>query len=358
MTKISEIYWGSYQMYEGPYFKGKIPYKTPKSLQDYDKLLAVITATEGGHYDAINMYDRMILSSGLIQWGEAGIFAVSNMLGEVCNAGHPNMVLEPLSHVLNDCNAEFKKNPKGVWRFFLGGKEVTTVAQQQLLFLGCDGHKGSWTPEAKMRAKAWAAAVASIWENPDAQEIQRKYTSSRLLLFSMRESKEVLFNDNLPHEGWVGAIKAIYLSFAANLPKVANDMLASTVFVGPKWSESWCISLIKRLTFGPNIAIYPRRYDAIRPVVESIYGIQLPKNAKSLETWTPSLLEEKSTIVNEVNTTSNIENIVLTQIKETSVDEKTSTIVTSQLINDVQKRPNVFEVIMLILRQIFSFFRR
>jgi len=286
MTTPEDIHWGAYQEYEGPFYKGKIPYQIPEKPQDFDKLIAVITATEGGRYDAINMYDRMILSVGLIQWGEAGIFAVSNLLGEVCDQVGLDTVLNPLNDILNICEAEFKKNPKNQWRFFLKGNEVTTISQQQQLFLGCDGHKGNWTPEAKVRAKKWAASVANVWVDPKAQEVQRRYTANRVLAFNMKESRVLLFNDSLPSTGWVGAIRAIYLSFAANLPKTANDMLVSTKFIGEKWSEEWCISLVKKLTFGAKIGIYPRRYEAIRPVVEKLYGVNLPKTAKDLEFWT------------------------------------------------------------------------
>jgi hypothetical protein len=297
MTTPEDIHWGAYQEYEGPFYKGKIPYQIPEKPQDFDKLIAVITATEGGRYDAINMYDRMILSVGLIQWGEAGIFAVSNLLGEVCNQLSPDVVLQPLQTVLNIQDVEFKKNPKGQWRFFLKGKEVTTITEQQQLFLGCDGHKGNWTPTAKAHAKSWAAAVANVWVNPKAQEIQRRYTANKVLGFAMKESKALLFNDTLPSTSWIGAMRAIYLSFAANLPKTANDMLISTKFIGEKWSEEWCISLIKQLTLGPKIGIYPRRYDAIRPVVEKLYGINLPKTVKDLESW--SAPEPKDAIKND-----------------------------------------------------------
>ena len=84
-------------------------------------------------------------------------------------------------------------------------------------------------------------------------------------------------------------------------------MLISTKFIGEKWSEEWCVSLIKQLTFGPKIGIYPRRYEAIRPVVEKLYGINLPKTVKDLESW--SAPEPKDVIKNdqknEITTTQN-----------------------------------------------------
>jgi len=56
-----------------------------------------------------------------------------------------------------------------------------------------------------------------------------------------------------------------------------------------KWSKDWCIHITKQLTFGPKIAIYPHRYKAIRPVVEKLYGVDLPDHADELKKWTQSM---------------------------------------------------------------------
>jgi hypothetical protein len=67
MVDKSQIKWGEYKNYEGPYFIGSVPFSLSSNPSDDEKILAVITATEGGCYDSINMYDSCILSSGLIQ---------------------------------------------------------------------------------------------------------------------------------------------------------------------------------------------------------------------------------------------------------------------------------------------------
>jgi hypothetical protein len=62
-----QIGWSTYEGCEGPYFRGDIPFQEPKNPDFLDKCLATVTATESGHYDAVNMYDSGILSVGLIQ---------------------------------------------------------------------------------------------------------------------------------------------------------------------------------------------------------------------------------------------------------------------------------------------------
>ena len=97
--------------------------------------------------------------------------------------------------------------------------------------------------------------------------------------------------DGQPSMGWTGAMRAIYLSFAGNLPSVASKQLDLGVKSTDKakWSKDWCIHIAKQLTFGPKIAIYPHRYKAIRPVVERLYGVDLPDMAEDLKKWTSGM---------------------------------------------------------------------
>ena len=52
-----------------------------------------------------------------------------------------------------------------------------------------------------------------------------------------------------------------------------------------KWSKEWSINLLKQLTFGPSVTIYPVRYNVIRPKIEEIWHIELPKTAKDLDQY-------------------------------------------------------------------------
>ena len=286
-----KIGWSAYSSYEGPFFGGVQSFHLPGEPDESDRYLAVITAAEGGHYDAINMYDRGIISVGIIQWIEAGQFSVSGMLGEVCDVVGEDAVMVPLKPAMDLVGCTFKKNAHGQWRFFFNDAkgEVDSLEKTRILFLGCPGLKGSWTPEAKQRAKTWAACVANVWATEEARHAQNVYTRVRLPGFVMSDAKSALFGSE-PNEGWVGALRAAYMSFAINLPAVANAQVKEvlpTLSGLTKWSPDWCTAVLKQLTFGPAIKIYPIRYNGIRPVLEHLWGITLPKTADDLAAWKP-----------------------------------------------------------------------
>lgn len=295
---IKDIGWGKYSSFEGPYFRGSRKYVLPKNATEAQKRLRVVTATEGGSYDAVNSYDQCIISIGLIQLCEARYFLTSNLLHYVAETLSPDHVLRPLQPALTLTKSTFKKNKAGRWRFHTinddgSYTEVTTLKQQQDLFLGCSGKIGSWNDVAKNRAKLWAACMANIWENTDACMVQAEYLGARLPSYVVKSAKDVLWDDK-NDEGWVGATRAAYLSFTANIPATAAKNLASFLASTDleKWSEDWCIGLIKQLTFGKSISIYPQRYDRIRPWIEDLWNVKLPKDHVALKAWEPKLRDD------------------------------------------------------------------
>jgi hypothetical protein len=348
MANIEDISWGSYQEYEGPFYKGKIRFELPKNPTIVDKRLATITAVESGKYDAINMYDRMIVSVGIIQWGEANNFSVTKMLGLICDSGFESIVQGCLKEAMQFSGSTFKKNQKGIWRFFIGDSEVNSLALQQKLFLGCDGRKGSWkTEEQKKYAKRWAAGIASILEDPRTRDIQKKFTIDRLMGFVSGDAKKVLFDDKTT-TSWAEATRAIYLTFAINLPRIAGEMFSSTKFSGEKWSPEWCLCLIKRLTFGPNIKIYPTRYDKLRPAVERLFEIELPKNSESLWSWKP--IEEKKQAQEQVEKIPTIIDEKLLEELNQIVLNKPQVVVKQP---EVDSRGGILELIKSLLKKFF-----
>jgi len=287
MVTPSDIGWGKYSQYEGPYFRGTRKFQLPAKPSEEHRLLAVITSTEGGSFDAINMYDRCILSTGLLQWCEAKYFLTSNLLGAIA-AADPSL-LQPLQAALQAADAQFVEKSPGKWRFFWREprNEVDDAVEQAKLFLlDSSGHQGSWNETSKHYANLWAAKIASVLAQDAAIEIQTQYTANRVKMFATPAASRILF-DGTPSTGWTGATRAIYLSFAANLPAAASTQLQAAVAEtgAAKWSKEWCIHISRRLTFGPNISIYPHRYNAIRPVVEKLYGVDLPDMAGELQVW-------------------------------------------------------------------------
>lgn len=290
MVTVPQIGWGKYKGFEGPYFRGILPYVLPENPNEDDRRLRVVTSTEGATYDAVNMYDSCIVSIGLIQWCEASGYLTSKLLHGICEAGGSEAVLKALKPALAVSRADFRKNTVGQWKFFHGGIEVSSRGQMQELFLGCDGHEGSWSDENKANAKLWAISLANVWSDAKARQVQDTYTKKRLLGFILKDARQILF-DGTADTGWNGMLRAAYISFAANNPQKANDNMvkAAATTTATKWSSAWCIHALKQMTFGPNIDIYGERYNKIRPWLEKLwFGVALPKDAGQLKLWVDS----------------------------------------------------------------------
>jgi hypothetical protein len=298
MASPADILWGKYKTYRGPFYLGVRRFKLPPKPTENEMLMAVLTATEGGRADAINMYDRCIISTGYIQWCEAKYFLTSKLLGAL--ADHNPTLLDPLQPALEASGAVFAKTAHGRWRFRFNdprGEVDAGAEQKQLFLLNSSGHKGDWDDESKAHAKLWAASMSNVLNQDEADAVQMDYVANRMMGFATNKARKVLF-DGTPSTGWTGALRAIYLSFAGNLPAVASKQLTAALGelgTTPKWTKDWCIHITRRLTFGPNIAIYPHRYQAIRPVVERLYGVDLPDMAEELKAWSVDMEMEDPT---------------------------------------------------------------
>jgi len=287
LVSVDDIQWGRYGGYEGPFFRGTSRYCAPAKMTEEDRIVAVITATEGGAYDAINMYDGQILSATLIQVTENKYYSVSDALGEAVTSDAG--LFRYLDPALNLTETYFAKTPSGKWRFhWLASHEpVSGGLEQQQLMLGCSGLSGSWTPRAKELAKTWAACVASFWKQPSAQKAQIRFIVPRLHRYAFFRSKD--FVEEAEELGTPEALAfvAAYLSFAVNNPSRAAIHLekAMSHSTYERWSLFWLYDVLRELTFGPRISIYPHRYEAIRPVVERLFGVDLPDFSEELRLW-------------------------------------------------------------------------
>lgn len=315
MITVDQVGWTGYLNFEGPWFRGQQGLEPVWVTNTLDqKILAVITATEGGHYDAINMYDRMICSVGLIQWGDAGQFSVCEMLGEV--AGTATEALTYLQSYVSTRGYTFQKTMKG-WRFVKGSDIVDTISKQQALYLGgSNGQKGQWNDTQKEWAKGFVKVMQLVWDNPKAREAQLQFTAARLRGFAMPTARSILFNDAGAadaDQNIVQAAQAAFLSFAANLPAVASTQLIKLDTQAPKWSLEWLDALLRQLTFGPQIAIYPHRYDAIRPVLERLWGLDLPDTDAELAQWHEAMgLDPAAPAEENLTTPKSIQEALLT----------------------------------------------
>jgi hypothetical protein len=286
MVNTASVSWGSYLQYEGPVYWGKEKFTRAQVDGESGRILYVITTTEGGAFDAYNGYDKCICTSGLIQWCDrAPWFLVTKLLGAV--ATEDVALVAPVVEFCSAHGYTFGKTAQGQWRFWNEAGIVETTAQQQELYLGgSSGLRGQWTDIQREHAKEWAAACSSVWEQLPAQRVQVAYTVNRLLGFATPAAKIVLLKALEVGSSLSMAFRAAYLSFAANNPKKASDALGRAVDdIGIRWTEEWLIDVLHHLTFDPGIAIYPHRYDMIRPVIEELYGIDLPDFSGALSAW-------------------------------------------------------------------------
>lgn len=266
---------------------GSIPYSIPQNPTEEDKLMAVLTATEGGRFDMINMYDRCVMTAGLIQWCDAGQYSVCDLLGQVFESSQ--QAFSPIQALIDSRGIEFKKNARGRYRFFFDdwrGEVDRTEEQRQLWLLDSTGQSGSWSDEAKEWAKEWVMAVATSLSHELAVAAQVRYTVPRLHGFVMKDALPIVFGAwPIGSEKWAKATQAAFISFAGNLPAVAGKMAVQFAqsTKETKGTPGWTYGLLRELTFGPNIVIYPGRYDRIRPVVERLYGVDLPDFAEELK---------------------------------------------------------------------------
>lgn len=283
MTTIADIGWGRYLDHEGPYYRGNQPYVLPQNPTKQESYLAVITATEGGSANAINMYDRCGVSLGWIQWCEFGQFSVSALLGAYAVATGAIS----LQNMMATFGVSLVQTARDSWKLSDGGGVADTIdKQRRLFFLNATGELGSWDDASKAHAKGWASALATLFEDEKAKRVQLDYTTARLDKFVLPNAR-ILKPGDAVTSPWPNVAYAAYLSFAANNPAIASRMLQAHVtkngFLTHK--QDWVIGLLKQLTFSPKIAIYPSRYDKIRPILEKCFGVDLPDFSKELATW-------------------------------------------------------------------------
>lgn len=291
-VQLNDIKWGSYDIYEGPYYHGRWQYELPENVTIEDKIIYAITATEGGTYDAVNMYDSCIMTLGICQWCDRW-HLTTRMLGYIAEYGGVELIMK---HV-RDMNLPqklgktitFKRNRNKSWRWYLNDVECHTPEKlREIYFHGSSGKIGQWSEYQKDIARRWAVALARVWDSEIARNLQVKYSAMRVDMFAMADGKRVLLNDNSSWDGIVGATKAIYLAYAANNPAAANQQIkvAESTVKDQKWSRAWCINVIKQIVFGSDIQIWPGRYDRLRDEIEMLFDVELPKTHQDLKEWT------------------------------------------------------------------------
>lgn len=296
MVEVADIKWGSYRQYEGPYYLGTQKFKLPTSVTDAARQVAVVTATEGGTYDAYNGYDVCISSSGLIQMCEKSMFGVSSLLGAVIEERGRRALGGKFLNLLDETLYGFTHSGSSKFRFHRGLDVVDSLEEQQSLFLlNSTGKKGTWDEESKEWSKKWAVAISSVWEDPENQHVQMRWIAKKLNRFCMPYAKRVLAGLTLTPLS--RAFIAAYYSYTANNPTWAVQALRHAIEEeGADLStRDGVITALRELTFHKGITIYPHRYRKIRPVIEKLYDVDLPDLAGDLKNYR-SMVPESHTI--------------------------------------------------------------
>lgn len=285
MVTAAQIGWSRYHNNEGPFFGGVVKVlEAPRSASFAERVLSLTAAAEEGHYDAVNMYDTGLVSVGAIQFIDVGSFQVTDMLGAVADELGPGYVQKALGPALDMCDAMFFKTSSGAWRFSLKMETVNTKDLQKKLYFGdlAGNAVGSYDDAKRLRAKTWAACLANVWADPRAVAVQGRFTLPRLINgFVWNELKQDLFSGEQPEDGWIGALRAMLLSFAVNAPAVVVKRYAACRSNGKAFgSPEWCLAVLRGVVVGSGIDVWPARWVAERPLVKSMFGVTLPTYAQ------------------------------------------------------------------------------
>lgn len=274
-VKPSDIAWSSYLQYEGPFFLGWKPYVAPQNPSFLEKVMQVICATEGGRYDAINMYDSCVVTVGISQLC-LNAHVLEPMLGE-CHKADPKSLTDALSALPHPVS--FGQNAAGQWRFSDSSGEIATRAQMNTAFLGgSSGLKGQWTDVQKDFARRVAAGFANLWDVPAFCQAQLAWSTAALPRYLMPSARSSI-NANPDQTGWPGALKAAVMSYSANIPLTTANLLAKATS-DPAWAtasdQDKFTMAMHQVVLGSGIAIWPIRYRAIQPVIQRLWGVPVP----------------------------------------------------------------------------------
>jgi hypothetical protein len=286
MITKKDLGWGSYRDYSGFYFWGRHHYSMPASPRSIDLLYAVAMATEGGCTDSFNGYDSCGWSLGRYQVTElCSDFKVSALLGDVME--NCPFAMDELNSALDRTEFGFAKID-GRWGFTdkTGPLRRSAAASRRLYSGNSDGK--TWTYADKEHAASFIVPLINIWDYPEAGIIQDAFMQRRLPSFVMADVRNVFYYPDIKE---LGAAKAAMVSFSLNRATSAAAMwkLALGTSKFTPGSPDWLIDVVAALTFGPGIGIYPQRYEDIAPLLNRLYGVDLPLKADALHALRPTI---------------------------------------------------------------------
>ena len=263
--------WRGYGGYEGWIIPGFCPFVLPEDASIDDKLLYCVANSEG-YYDSVNCYDQAIMSVGLLQVIERGLFGVSKLLRRIEEDAYGvewlNQQLKPFYDLTG---ATFTG---GKW--FYRGQEVKTEQQQRQLFLGCSGKLGSWTPAAKKQNQTLALCVSSVFDDALSQRIQREFMTELMWSYMWSNGKKLFVS--APNTPEANALRAVYLNLSINAPVMADMLLLTADGVVSRnhnrWTREYVVAMCGWMC-GNGLPIWKSRLPSLKRAVRECWGVEL-----------------------------------------------------------------------------------
>lgn len=272
--------WGTYGGFAGWYYLGqRQPLPTTTRVQ---KLYAVGCQTEGVGPMAFNAYDSCGWSGGRYQVTElCSGWLLSQLLGHLYEK-LPDTCASLMQHAAA-LGYTFKKTPSG-WRWFDADGPISRDTATARKFFGNNSNGKVWTAADKDYAAAFIVEMINIWDSPEALAAQDEYLVRRMLSFVPSSARWLMDITTPAISPYYEALQAVMLSFTLNRPATAADWLDRTKreSINPIGSYGFLIDFCRNVVYGSQIGIYPKRYDEIRGLVETLYGVDMPDHAKEL----------------------------------------------------------------------------
>lgn len=276
---ISGVKWVKFKDREGPVIHGTMDFRLTNAAGDAEKQLAVVCACEGSQFDAINMYDRGIVSVGLLQWAEH-VGKVSRFLGHAIDSGCKDAltkIFRPMFDKTHVDLAPFTEGRASRWRFTHVSVPITTPEGLQDALYGCDGLSSSWNDERRSLAIEWARTFHEAM-TVIPTTLQAAYAAADIQSYVVPAvRKTALFTpSDVQRSPLERAAQALYVAMAVNSPGGAQKAFAATPYsVG---SDDWCKEFFEavKAPAGDVPKQFATRYRRAKPIIENLYNVSLP----------------------------------------------------------------------------------
>jgi hypothetical protein len=305
MIAAKDVRFLGYKNWRGPFWRGSAPFDLPTNPSEIDVIMDVISKTEGRYHDSYNGYDSCRMTISPIQVCERGQYTGSGLLGHLMGVRGDRDIIKPVEEFGKEHGFVFMPDHKKRWRFhFLDDRGSVDRDSEltQLVWRNSSGKKDDWAFEDREYAKGFAAAVINVMRDPRGHRAQRDWLGKRVKKYAFKHAAKLV--KEAPDTPVGKALVAGLLSFCINNPSWAakHCQIADENWQGARWTEDWLVHVMRQCTFGPRVAIYPHRWDAIRGPMERHFGLDLPDFSADLKKWEASAITDRPVLGKSLST--------------------------------------------------------